>query len=152
MAATALARDVASVDRVHLFLKLFTAGGFALLGLAIVGELLGWWNDLGELLALIGGIAGAVGLPVTLMYGATKAQADALAGTLEGHTGILHEHAGILDQHTGILQQHTGILHEHTGILHQHTGILQEHGALLREQTSLLRGQIALLADIRDRL
>lgn len=93
--------------------------GMAILG--IVGELLGWWNDIGEVLTIVGTIGGLIVSWAALSAGATEQQVDRV-------------HAAVVDNG------------EQLEKLDELDAIQLE----LDRQTDVLGEQLSVLTDIRD--
>lgn len=95
--------------------------GMAILG--IVGEVLGWWNDVGELLTTVGTLGGLIVSWTSLTAGSTEAQVDRVYQAVVDN-GEQLEKLDSLDAIQLELDRQTGVLGE----------------------------QLAVLTDVRDRL
>ncbi len=69
--------------------------GIALLGL--VGELLGWWNDVGEAFMYLGTAAGLALAATTAIIGSTRSQVDETTQAVEDNGVVLHRVDSRLD-------------------------------------------------------
>lgn len=98
--------------------------GMAILG--IVGEVLGWWNDIGEVLTIVGTLGGLLVAWTALAAGSTEEQVDRV-------------HRAVVDN---------GEQLEKLGDLEKLDVIQLE----LDRQTDVLGEQLSVLTQVRDRL
>lgn len=85
--------------------------GMAILG--IVGEILGWWNDVGELLTTIGTIGGLIVSGTAVTTGATEEQVSRVHEAVVDNGEQLEELDRIqleLDRQTGVLDEQLSVL------------------------------------------
>jgi hypothetical protein len=68
------------LDQVYRLLVIATFLSIATFVVAVVGEVLGWWRDFGELLGLAAGILSVLLGTMALLLGATKTQVTLVAG------------------------------------------------------------------------
>lgn len=88
--------------------------GMAILG--IVGELLGWWNEIGEVLTIVGTIGGLIVSWAALSAGATERQVDRVHAAVVDNGDKLQK----LDELDAIqleLDRQTGVLGEQLSVL-----------------------------------
>lgn len=119
--------DPTTFQRISLILALLFFG-MAILG--IVGEILGWWNDVGELLTIIGTLGGMILAWSSLSTSSTELQVDRVHAAVVDNGDTLDTIDGKLDQ----LAQLDAIQLE----LDRQTGVLDE--------------QLSVLTDVRDGL
>lgn len=99
----------ATVQRIFLVLMMIFFG-MAILG--IVGEVLGWWNAVGEVLTIVGALGGLFVGVATLSTGSNEEQVERVHHAVVENGVRL---AGIdaqfeLDKQTGVLDEQLGIL------------------------------------------
>lgn len=105
--------------------------GMAILG--VVGEVLGWWNDVGEVLVTVGTLAG-VGVTLGVAYyGAGRGQLTAVRETVQGNNERL--------------QDNNEVLHDNNEVLRESNDKLDK-----LEKLQQLDRQVELLQDIREGL
>lgn len=130
---------------------LFTGGaiGFLVAILGIVGELLGWWNDVGQLLTTLGSVAGLALTGSGIVLNADRGQAQAI---LDGQS-TTHDQLASMDAR---LESVDGKLESMGGKLDSVDGKLDKLDELdviqaeLDRQTGALDRQIEVLEQIRD--
>lgn len=130
--------ETATVQRIFLVLMVIFFG-MAILG--IVGEILGWWNDIGEVLTIVGTIGG-------LFVGA----ATMSTGASEKHLNEVQ--AAVLDNGTQLKKNGTQ-LEENGATLGTIDGKLDKLDKVqveLDRQTGVLDEQLSVLTEVRDRL
>lgn len=76
-------------ERALFVAKVMFAFGVAVGALAITGELLGWWNELGEFLGLVSILATGLALAIGLLVGATRRQVGRVANGVEQGNALL---------------------------------------------------------------
>lgn len=96
-----------------------------------LGEQLGWWNDIGEVLVGVGRIAGLGLAAVTVLIGATRSQVRATNEAVQTTKDAVHETEDAV--------------HETKDAVHETKDAVEANGAKLDQQTVILR-------EIRDRL
>lgn len=105
------------LDRLYFLMKATTIACFVGLAVILLGELLGWWNDWGQVgtvaLSVIGVLLGFL----TILFGATRPQlAVAVGGILESNRK--HDITNSkLDQANGKLDQANGKLDDVVSVL-----------------------------------
>lgn len=109
---------------------------FLVAALGIVGELLGWWNDTGEVLATVGSLAGILLGTVSILANASQSQVAEVASGVQHATEALDETNGKLDK-----LEKLDKLDTIEGKLHTLDDIDEDLGQ-----------QVDLLTQIRDRL
>lgn len=107
--------DTSTVQRIFLVLMVLFFG-MAILGL--IGEIRGWWNDVGEVMMTIGTVGGMLVGAATLSTGATQKQVrlvhsavvdngskldnldklDVITAELNGQTGVLDHQLQVLKE------------------------------------------------------
>lgn len=78
---------------------------FALAILGAVGEILGWWNDTGEVLVTVGSLAGLFVTAATAYYAAGRDQVAVVKGTVEDNNSLVEENNEILSESNEKLDQ-----------------------------------------------
>jgi hypothetical protein len=101
---------------------------------SLVGEFLGWWNDLGEIGTVVGTVGGLVVAVATYQHGADRAQVTAVRREVQGNGELLEA----LDRKADAQLDHLSELDR-----------IQVE---LDEQTGVLDRQLAVLGEIRDGL
>lgn len=97
----------------------------------LIGEIVGWWNDAGEVALTIVGPIGSLLAVIALLVAATKGQVRAVTdGVTDNGRRLGHIHHGVLTLHEDM-----GTLHGGVETLHADMGDVKE-----------------LLVEIRDRL
>ncbi len=151
------------VNRILLGLTLFFFG-IALLGL--VGELLGWWNLVGEILMAAGTFGGFVLGAATLSQGASRNQVDTVdekLGSMDGTLGSMDDQLDSVDSKLDQLDSMDSkldqldsmdtTLDEIRDALQGEEGMTHELDAIqvqLDQQTGVLDRQVRVLEQIRD--
>lgn len=115
--------------------------------LGLVGELLGWWNDVGEILIQVGTGAGAFGGLATVVVGSSSGEVRAVHEAVEDNGETLHSVDGKLDSADGKLDSVDGKLDRLEKL--DDLDVIQTE---LDTQTGALDRQIQVLGEIRDRL
>lgn len=126
------------VERALLVAKAMFIFGVAMMVLAATGELLGWWNELGEFLGLAGIIATGLALSIALLVGATRRQVVRVETRVGEGNGLL----GLLNR------KHDETNAKMDAALARH----DETNAKMDESKSALDRQTRVLEDIRDLL
>lgn len=133
--------ETATVQRIFLVLMVLFFG-MAILG--IVGEIRGWWNDVGEILTIVGTLGGLFVGAATLSTGASKRHLNAVQaavvdnGTRLEANGDKLETLDTIDAKLGTMD----------GKLDQLDKVQLE----LDRQTGVLGEQLSVLTEVRDRL
>lgn len=86
---------------------------FAMAILGIVGEILGWWNDVGEILTTVGTLGGLLVAWSALATGSTEEQVDRVHQAVVDNGKKLDKLDGIqleLDRQTGVLGEQLAVL------------------------------------------
>ncbi|MDX1610969.1 MAG: hypothetical protein R3185_01285 [Candidatus Thermoplasmatota archaeon] len=81
--------------------------GFGLIALAILGEILGWWNDLGLLIGFAGltaSFTSVLDVNGRRLLGRFDDQEAMLTGSLENQRGMLENQRGVLENQQGLLE------------------------------------------------
>jgi hypothetical protein len=65
--------------------------GICILALAGVGEVLGWWNDAGETLGIIGVVVTGLGVLLSLLVGSTRAQVASVSDGMRQVSGDVRQ-------------------------------------------------------------
>lgn len=115
--------------------------GLLLAIVAIVGEVLGWWNDVGEVMLAVATVFGTLGGVASLIIGSSSEE-------------VRRVHRAVVDNGTTLGSVDTR-LDSVDGKLDSMDGKLDELDTIqveLDQQTGVLDRQVALLAEIRDRL
>lgn len=137
--------------------RIFRVGmviSFLVAALGIVGELLGWWNDVGEVLTTVGTLTGVLLGTFSVFSSASEDQvSDVAAGVAQANRtlGRIDEDLDRLDTIDGKLDQ----LETIDGKLDTLDAIdddLDKVQVQLDKQTGVLDQQVGLLTEIRDRL
>lgn len=123
--------------RVSLILAAFFFG-LAILG--AVGEVLDWWNDVGEALVTVGSLAGLVLTGVTAYYAAGRSQVSAVRETVQDNNELLEGNNELLQDNNELLQDNNEVLRESNDKLDRLNKLEQ------------LDRQVELLQDIREGL
>lgn len=85
---------------------------FLLAIVSLTGEILGWWNDLGEIGMTIGTIAGLLVGITTLVLGAGRDQATTIRHYVEKNHDLLRSSDSTLDKIQLELDEQTGVLRD----------------------------------------
>ncbi len=131
-------------ERALLISKLVMWAGILLGILAIVGELLGWWNDVGELMLTAATVLGAIGGLTALIIGSSSDQVHTVHHAVQENGATLRSVDGRLqsvDRKLGSVDGKLGKLDE--------LDVIQ---AELDQQTGAMDRQLEVLGQIRDRL
>lgn len=134
-------------ERALLISKLLMIGGALLFLLGLVGELLGWWNDVGELLMQVGTGGGAIGGLAALVIGSSSEEVQEVHEAVEDNGRTLDSVDDKLDSVDGKLDKLDSV----DGKLDK-LNELDVIQAELDAQTGALDRQIRVLGEIRDRL
>lgn len=121
--------------------------GLLLAIVAIVGELLGWWNDVGEILLAIATIVGTLGGVASLIIGSSSEEVRTVHETVQENGATLRSVDGKLDKLDAI--------DEDLDKLDKLDAIdddLDKVQVQLDTQTGVLGRQVDLLTEIRDRI
>lgn len=138
----AAANVVRAMDREFLPFLAYMLMGVAMMVLGVAGELLGWWNDLGENLVLSGAIQLALGALLTYLFGASRKQVAVLTAETRSGFREVNERLGSVDEHLGSMDQRLGSVDQRLGSVDQRLGSIE---GKLDEGNGILR-------EIRDRL
>lgn len=132
----------------------FLIAGLFFLGLAVlgvVGELLGWWNDIGEWLIDAGSIVGVLLTAIALLLASTRGQVRGVAGTL-GEIVATTETIARQAETTAATTLDTNLKMESVDRKLDKLGELDVIQFELDRQTGVLDDQLSVLGAIRDRL
>lgn len=102
-------------DFVHRVLIALMVLGFGMAILGAVGEVLGWWNDIGEVLMTVGTILGALTGVMALLGGASEATIQSLRNDVgDVHDAVIGngEKLGTLDAIEVELDTQTSVLED----------------------------------------
>lgn len=142
------------LDRLERLLWILSILGLAIAVVGVIGELRGWWNDVGELLISFGTVASVATAVVVLLIYATKGQVHRVADGVEGN-GVkieaMHQDLG------GKIEAMHQDLGGKMGAMHQDLGgkmeaMHQDLGGKLDTVHQDLVNQHDVLIQIRDRL
>lgn len=122
--------------------------GVLLAIVTIVGELLGWWNDLGEMMLGLATVLGTLGGVASVIIGSSSEEVRRVHDAVKGNGSVLGSVDGKLDSVDGKLESVDGKLDSVDGKLDELDVIQAE----LDQQTGVLGEQVGLLRQIRDRL
>lgn len=98
------------------------AGTIFFFGMAIVGfvgELLGWWNDVGEALMQVGSAGGALLGGATLVVGSSRSQVEATKDAVEDTRDAVDETKRAVEDNGDTLERVDEHLSEQTRVLRQ---------------------------------
>jgi hypothetical protein len=129
-------------DKALRLLWFLTALGFGMAILGAVGELLGWWNDVGQALMVLGTLVGVVMGAASVTAGSTNAQVRGVREGVDAARVRLGSMDGKLDAVHGKLDSMDGKLDK--------LDELDVIEAELNAQTGALDRQIQVLEEIRD--
>lgn len=129
MAAPAKDEAMDETERAFLVGRIMIVLGLFTLGVALVGELLGWWNDFGELLGVLGLVGAGIGLAITVLLSATRGQVTNVGNQVE-RVGSKVEEVGAKVEQVGVKVDGTNAR------LDPHTAILEDIRDLLRRGQS----------------
>lgn len=130
--------DLDDLERLLIRLSIL---GFSLAGLGLLGEVLGWWNDTGELLLSGGTLLGIATAVLALVINATKGQVRRVADGVASNGSKLDTVNGKLDSMGNQLDSMDSKLDK--------LDVIQVE---LDRQTGVMDRQLAVLGEIRDRL
>lgn len=146
---------MASDDRTHpmewdtaqRILRIGMVISFLVAALGIVGEILGWWNDIGELLTTTGTLGG-------LILGATSIIGNASRTQVHGVATEVHSVADGVERANETLGETNAKLEKLDTIDAKLDKLddLDQVQLELDKQTGVLDRQVGLLTEIRDRL
>ncbi len=131
-----------SLDRLYRLMILLSILGFSIAALGLVGELLGWWNDIGEWSMAVGMFLGVLTAVIAVMIGSTRGQARRIADAVLDNNGKLDEANGKLDRTNEQLFHIDGKLEKLDTL-----DVIQVN---LDHQTGVMGRQVQLLTAIRD--
>lgn len=141
---------------VHRVLYVLMVVGFGMAILGAVGEYLGWWDLVGEILVTVGTIVGALAAVVELLSGASeatvqaaRAEIDAIGDTMDtvnANLATVNENVRSVDDNVGSLGTKLDAVHEDLA-----QG-LAANGRTLDAIEAELDVQTGVLKDIRDGL
>lgn len=129
-------------ERAQHLLWFLAALGFGMAILGAVGELLGWWNDVGQILMGAGTLLGVVMTAASVTTGASHEQVEVVQAGVETTHDKLDSMDGTLDSVDGKLDSVDGKLEKLDEL-----DVIQ---AELDAQTGALDRQIEVLEQIRD--
>lgn len=135
-------------DFVHRVLIALMVIGFGMAALGLIGEILGWWNDVGQILMTVGTVVGAGAGLVELVGGASEATVEAVRedlGTVDEAVGEVHGAVGDVHEAVGDVEGAVGDVQAAVGGVGEKLGTLDAIEVELDTQTSVLE-------DIRDGL
>jgi len=137
------------LERAYWIAVAMAIAGWTIAGIGVVGELLGWWKDVGESIVTAGSMVGTVATLAGLGFGAGRKQ----VGRVEAGVGRVEAGVGRVEvKLDGIREDlHAGFDRVAASIDRGYDEA-HEQSDLLAEQSDLLAEQTALLAQIRDRL
>lgn len=125
--------------------------GWLMVLIGIVGELLGWWNDLGEVIVTIGSILGILLTTGSLLLGAGRKQVGQMDGRLRAVHGAVTDNGRTMTSVDRRLISVDRRLISVDGKLDKLES-LDVVQAKLDAQTGVLGVQLSVLEQIRDRL
>lgn len=137
-------------ERALLISKILMVGGALLFLLGLLGELLGWWNDVGEILMRAGTGAGTLGGLATLVIGSSSEEVQAVHEAVEDNGETLDsvdDKLADVDVKLGSVDGKTDKLDKLDKL--DELDVIQ---AELDAQTGALDRQLEVLGEIRDRL
>lgn len=137
-------------EKAQRILITLTILSFIVAGIALLGELLGWWNDLGEVLLIVATIVGALGGVATMMVGSSSEEVRTVHGAVVDTGSKLDSMDGKLDSMDTKLDKLDTL--EKLEKLDAVDGKLDAAQVKLDEQTGVLGRQVEILTDIRERL
>lgn len=126
---------------------------FLVAALGVVGELLGWWNEIGELLMTTGTVGGLVLGATSIIGNASRTQVEAVAGGVAqanqqlGKLDTIDDRLHTLDE----IEAGLGML-DKLDTLDAIDSDLDKVHVQLDQQTGVLDQQVGRLTQIRDRL
>lgn len=130
-------------DRAQRILKAITVVSFAIALVALLGELRGWWNDLGEIAITVATIVGALGGVATVLVGSTSDEVRSVGREIRSVGEAVDRNGGKLDAIGDALVEDTE---------NGRVSRLDVVQAELDHQTGALDRQVSLLREIRDQL
>lgn len=77
--------------------------GMAILG--AVGEVLGWWNGVGEVLMTVGSLSGLALTGASAYYAAGREQVSAVRETVEDNNELLGDNTELLEDNNEVLRE-----------------------------------------------
>lgn len=151
------------LDQLERLLWLMSALGVLMVALGLIGELRGWWNDVGEVLVAFGTVASVATAIVALLINATKAQVRRASAGIEANGGkldrIYEDHGAQLEENRAQaeangqkLDEQTEMLGSQSEKLDEQTEMLDSHGEKLDQLHEDMTQQHDVLVQIRDRL
>ncbi len=146
------------LEQLERLLWILTALFFTGAAITLVGELVGWWQDAGEIALTILTVGGVFVGVAALGTGATRTQAHGLEtqlGTIQGTLGGMDRTLGGMDHKLGGMDHKLEKLDGIEAALVQEDGMLDRLDVVqvhLDAQTGVMDRQLSILAEIRDRL
>lgn len=155
----AVDRELDKWDYIYYAIWVGAALGFLMWGLGLLGEYLGWWNDVGEALMLVGRWAGFGLTAVAVLIGASRSQVERTKTTVEETKAAVqetkvavhetrdavHETKDAVHETRDAVHETKDAVHETKDAVHQTKAAVETNGSKLDDQTRVLR-------EIRDRL
>lgn len=130
-------------EKAQRILITLTILSFLVAVIALLGELFGWWNDLGEVLLIVATVVGALGGVATVLVGSSSEEVRTVHGAVVDNGAKLASMDDKLDDLEKL---------EKLEKLDTVDGKLDAAQVKLDEQTGVLGRQVELLTEIRDRL
>lgn len=118
---------------------------FAMALVGFVGELLGWWNDVGEVLMGVGTAGGALLGGATLVVGSSRSQVEATREAVESTRNAVESTRDAVES----TRDAVGSTKDAVGSTRE---AVESNGAKLDSVDAELSQQTRILAEIRDRL
>lgn len=136
--------DVDLLDRLFWYSIVIAILGWSMVALGLVGEHLGWWNDVGQAIINAGSVAGVVASLVGLFFGASRPQLRQVTTTVADSNQRLKRIRSTVASVDGKLDKLDTI----DGKLDKLDVIQVE----LDRQTGAMDHQVRILGEIRDAL
>lgn len=127
-------------EKAQRILITLTILSFIVAVIALLGELFGWWNDLGEVLLIVATIVGALGGVATMMVGSSSEEVRTVHGAVVDNGATLASMDDKLDKLDELEK------------LDAVDGKLDAAQVKLDKQTGVQGRQVEILTDIRERL
>lgn len=100
---------------------------FLLIGVvSLLGEILGWWNDLGEIGSTIGMVGGLMLGIATLVLGAGREQATTIRHYVEKNHELAHKNHRVAEKSHELLRSSDSTLDKIQLELDEQTGVLRD--------------------------
>lgn len=127
---------------VHRVLIALMVLGFGMALVGVVGEVLGWWNDVGQTLVTVGTIVGALAGTVELVSGASEGTVEAVREDVGG----VREALGSVRAEVGGVREDVGEVHDAVEANGEQLGKLETLDDIQRA----LDKQTGVLEEMRD--